>query len=839
MPPSRPLSTKDTKIVRQFRGISQYRNIVTVPMDHALNLLNVFISMSGALEKIRLPFSLTDQANFPLGGPQGHIDTFIDFQQANGTRQLVFNAGPCIGFYLAKVNLNGVEVIPYIFNIIDDNVPANNARWSWCQSNNVLYGANGQRMQKWDGAHWYQQGLGQAGISPPAPTTGITIPLSSIQRTGNVVTFTANLTLSNLPGSGNFNSGYQMANMIPNSAITISGVIGDPTMNGTYTIATAPGVGTGTYAQNGANKGPFNNDGFVTIYYTSMAEPTPFTTFDIVGFQRTAGVTKLTIGNTFNPFFAFQVGENITVTGLTGAAATANGKYPLTIITTPAAPAAGFCFNQPGLPDVPFTAYAIGAGPQVSGGLTNVVTGRTWRYAYANSVLGIVGPASTPSTPLPGTGLYTNARAFITAPGTNDPQVDTIWWFATADGGGDYGKILITPIAPNGGLNYLADALDDSLIDFTQLAPLINFAPPIGSKFAKFQGRLFLAGIQNAPQDIAYSAYEQYLVGTRPEEAWFPNNRLRLAVGADDIRGFGVILPGVVAFSHSNQMFMFQGQVEDVTTTLPLNFSATLTELPWATGCTSHQAIQSTPYGIVWVAADLTVKIWNGVFYSTIIGPRDLSENIYPLMRRITPGTAPLIQSAFFNFVERDWFGINLCLDGSITPNYLVFFDLAQSADDNLGVFIANIQADSLGVREDNNGGRHLVISQGGALWELVVESQQTNGIINNQSSTNGQLVAYWQSGFHGSDTPQVTKMYRYGNLIADQSGFGLVATLIDDENYTFVKPLFKALKLDRSKFKVGRKARRCGLTIMFPSQDISASVQELRLSSIQTGERP
>lgn len=817
-PPSRQLPTK---VVRGFRGISQFKNIVQVPMDHALSLLNVFISTSGALEKIRLPFVLTP-------AQPSLIDTFFDFQQANGLRQLVFNAGNRVGYFIVPI-VGGVEQIPYVPTTIEDN-PLNSPRWSWVNSNNILFGANGQRMQKWTGAAWQQMGIGVNGVSPPAPTIGVTMPLTSIQRTGGVITF-AYAALN--AGTKNLAAGYDQAALTgalsAGLPITISGVVGDATMNGSF-VTNAPNAGhAGTYVNAGANAGPFFGDGFVTIYYIVGLNGGNNVLFPITSAGRKDGVVTLGL---FPSPSSIIAGENMIVAGMTGVFATFNGTWKVTSDTI-----SGVQFAQPGLPDVATAAPAAGT---IAFSNSNLITGRTWRYSYANSVTGLVGPASLPSVTMPGGGLLSNVRDFVTAPPATDPQVDTIWWFGTLDGGGDYAKVLSAPTNAGGNINVLGDARDDSLLDLTQQAPLINFAPPVGSKFAKFQNRLFLAGIVGAPQDIAYSAYEQVLTGNRPEECWFPSNRIRMAIGADDIRGFGVILPGVVAFSHSNQMFMFQGQVEDITTTLPVNFTALMQELPWSTGCTSHAAIQSTPYGIVWVAADLSVKIWNGVFYGTIIGPRDLSENVYPLMRRITPGTAPLIQSAFFNFVERDWFAINACLDGAVSPNYLIFFDLSQQASDNLGVFIAEplLPMDSLGVREDNNGGRHLVLSSGGQLYEMKVQSEQTNGIIVNQSATNGVLPAFWQSGLAGSDTPHQFKMFRYGHIIADQTGFNIIATIIDDEAYTLTRPLTKLMPLKDGKFTVDYSAKRVGLTIIFPSQDVSASVQQLDVSWIGGSER-
>lgn len=838
----RVAANSQNKVVRQFRGLSLFKNINTVPMDHATGLLNVFTNASGALEKVRLPFTTTAPTVFPIAGAQ-NIDTFYDFQQANGTRQLVFGAGPSIGCYIATV-VGGVETLPWVFHNIEDNNALDNARWSWKDSNNVLYGANGKRVVRYDGGLTFagsfirDAGFGRFGINPPAPTIGVRARLTSIQRTANVTTFTVSSDpgfSSVFPHAGAFVGALEALSI--GTPITIGGVAGGPLMNGGYYLTAIPGGFQGSYSNPGVNAGPFINDGYIIVPYVIQQDPSPGSVYKIFHITRSVGNLVITLQGNFTTDENVRPGDQVVISGLTAGNADANGTWIVKGVTF--FPGLTFTIDNTGLPDIATNTPAAG---EVKVGPTNTLSGRKWRYAWSDSQ-GVVGPASDPSPTLPGGGLIGPYRAFLETGEGMPFGANQTWWFATADGGGDYELEFIENI--QGGAGYLqphSTSVAEISLDETQLAPIINYAPPIGSKLERSQGRLYLAGIVDDPTAIAYSAFDQYLVGERPEEAWFPNNRLRLPTGADPIQAFGVILPGVVAFSRSNEMFMFKGQVEDITTSLPVNFSAILEQMPWKTGAVAQTAIQSTPYGIVWVASDLTVKIWNGVFYGDIIGPRDLTENIYPLMRRITPGQEENIQSAFFNYVERDWFAISVCLDGATTPNYLVFFDLAQDANDNLGAFIAQptIPIGGLGVREDNNGARHLIMSNANQFYELRVASEMVNGIITNAvPATGGVLTAYWQSGLVGSDTPYQMKMFRWGRLITDSAaaGFNLVATLVDDNKYTFVAPLSRVLKFIGQKFTVNYKARRAGVTVMFPSQDASVAVQELSIRYNPAGE--
>ncbi len=342
----------------------------------------------------------------------------------------------------------------------------------------------------------------------------------------------------------------------------------------------------------------------------------------------------------------------------------------------------------------------------------------------------------------------------------------------------------------------------------------------------------------DAPQDIVYSGFDQIYRG-RPESSWPPLNRIRLAIGADTLAGFGVLLNGVIAWDNSNKMYMFSGTIQDITTTQPVQIADQLEEEPWQVGLSSADSVQSTPRGVVWVGADMTVQIWNGIFYGEIIGPRDLTANFYPYMSRITPSQRPFIQSAYFNWLERDWYVLNVAVDGSLTPNRLFFFDLSQEGADNLGIWVSDIACDSITVKVDTKGNRELVASIQGQICKLSISSTSTNGIHKTVSSTTNELYAYWESGFW-QDDPHMTKMYRYGRLTTDQGGFNLIATIVNDETVKLRDrnpPQLRPSLSVGGRFALNRRGRRVKMRIEFPLYDVDASVLELYLTAIALGE--
>lgn len=673
------------KAVKKFGGLQQYKTASAVPMDDALQCMNVITSPGGFLQKMRIPTPLTPQIT------QSGNAAIIPFQQGNGTRQLLVTLGTQIWLYTTDA------LIPVL---IDDN-PLNAAEWSWVTSNNLLFLANGKRMMKWTGQFLQNWGIAQ----PPVPTLGVQLNCT-LSRVSNLVT--VNVGISAVPRSGNGWDILQLEDFNVGDQVQVTGA-SDTAMNGRQKITAAPGVQQFQYASSGPDNP--NVTAVVTIYSSPCANEG--TEFNVVGLGAENGIATAQFANNRR----IQAGEDFTIAGGSGTFAVFNGTFKA--LTSGDLSASVTWSLQ--TPDVPFG--SPGSGVTIAGGIDNSTSGRMWKCSWKNSVTGHEGSASDAVGPCPN--ATADIRPYLTAATPTDGQIDTVVWYATLQGGGDFFKEFEAPISS--GLVY-GDGLDDSLLDTQTRCQLINNLPPLGTYLTKWQDRIYIAGIIGAPQDIAYSGYERILVG-RPEESFPPNNRLRLSIGADDVRAMGAIQAGLVAWSHSNEMFMLRGSVDDIVTDNPVPPSAYLEQLPWGQGANSHYTVQVTPRGALWWASDNTVQLWNGTYLPEYMGPEQMSANVYPTLSNATPSQKQFAKSAWLNVGDREWYILTLAISPATQANQLLFFDVTPG-DDNAGVFESNIQADDVEVWEDSTGAQHLLLLQNGTLLDLPYHSFLENGLV-------------------------------------------------------------------------------------------------------------
>lgn len=457
-------------------------------------------------------------------------------------------------------------------------------------------------------------------------------------------------------------------------------------------------------------------------------------------------------------------------------------------------------------------------GGTVAGALTFTQGGRSYRYSYKNSVTGHVSKASPVSAY---TGNLVAQRKPVTAPGTTDPQVDTLVWWATLDGGGDYFYHSEGPIATL----TLVDAVLDTGLNVARRAPLLNDVPPVFKYLAKFQGRIFGFNLVGAKHDFVWSGYEAIREG-RPEESFPPSNRARLAIGADEMRGGGVIQAGVIAFSRSNEMFMLRGQVEDVTTDAPIAFTAFMEQLPWNLGTCSHYTGQSTPEGFVWLASDYTIRLFNGSGE-----PVNLAPGLGPILQRITPGTEENCRAAYYSFGTRQWYALALAVDGSTELNLQLWIDLNPDAQTNAGTFITNFVIGDLAMVEDPDGRRLLVLAMDELLKKFHASDETVNGLSPQPSPTANVLAAFWRGGYHGNESSDRKHMFRNVSLTKDQDGFTAVSYAVDDRNFNVPRVVDHGNAGDLVTQNI--KSRRLSFEIRFPVQDTNANILEMRQSII------
>lgn len=799
----------DVKTITHFRGISQYRNIAAQPMEWAQDCLNVIVGGAGFLEKFRVPILKADKVVID-GAQQNFIDTLVDFQQAIGTRQLIANFQQALGYYDTAYGFHLIE------KLVQDS-----PRFSYVDSNNLLFMGNNQRALKWTGTL-----LQKWGIERPssAPTLGISVPILTLQRTGgNTVTIT--LDVSSLVAAGGFDP-LQLKTIPVDDTVTISGEPLHPELTGSFAVTATTGANQFQITSVGANFGPSAGVGTVIIYSTPCANTGVSTDFNITAIERANGIVKLIFTNNNR----ILNGELFTLSGFTPPQDDFNDEFRAT-----ANDATSVSFASIG-PDI--ASGAPSGTAVIAGGFTDLLGARTWRYSYGNTVTGHESAGSDQSTFIPNSnnGLVNNVRAYLTPVASTDPQVNIIFWYATLDSGSDWfltgeGQLVATSLL-------FADGNSDDDLDETQRVNFLNFPPGPCSLLSKWQSRIYL--VEAAfPQILVYTGYEKILRG-RPEESIPPNNRIQMQVGANSIKAHGPLLNGVVIWDNTDHMFMFRGTVEDITTEQPVAFAESLEDMPWAVGAYSHASVKPTPYGLVWYGSDNAYHKWSGIITDGVTGPVDISQNISPLLKRITSGTQVNVQSEYFNFIERDWYVSLIAVDGSATYNRMIFFDMAPDANDNLGVFVSDLQADSICTQQDANGDRHLIISIRGQLFEIRTATTATAGVHTQMTKTAAQLNAFWISGYDGNDTPLHVKMYRFGRLVADQTGFNILITLVNDEDSTFQHPIITKQfnTLITGKFAVNWKARRMSVSIQFPTQDVDASVLQLSIAKKLLGIR-
>jgi hypothetical protein len=570
----------------------------------------------------------------------------------------------------------------------------------------------------------------------------------------------------------------------------------------------------------------------------------------LVGIQGTPSLNLISATVTAASGFTAAVGANVTIAGTVNY----NGTYAVLSIR----PTLGNNITL-NLSKVAPSGVLENAGTINGYNPSTAVTGWAWSYAYKNSVTGHLGNISPVTPNVTPTG---NNGTQLTAAAPTDPQVDTIVWFRTLDGGGDNFREVEINLAtgalnlPNMGVQVASAQVGgvgqfivlndyntvDSALDTATQGPLLNNPPPVGKYLAVGQSRVFIGNLVGGTNFIAYSGYEQILLG-RPEESFPPNNRLNLQVGADSVNGVGVLSAGIVGYGATHKIYILRGNVEDITLNAPVQFSAFLQELPWDTGAISNQAIQPTPFGLIFWATDRTVQLFNpgNAITGVTASLRDISAPVYPFLRRATAGAEKTASSAYFNWLERDWYGLTFPIDGSVTNNFTIFWSLNLEGNE-LDVFPCSIGMDSMATLTTSKLQRIFAIASGGLIYNLPVSQDTKNGVgvLNVIPSTAGNLSAYWDGGYFGNENPVRSKMFKRGLIVADQGGFQVVKAMVDNRTKSLQTP--KLIGPDQvggdGQFSIGQRASRCSITVIFPNQDVSCNVQELTVGSIATSDR-
>lgn len=772
---ARPMSTPT---VMRFRGLNKYVSKTALPADWAQDLLNVVINASGNLTSVPTPNAVSSAQVV------GECYGFYDYQRSDGLRQVI----ACFGTKIYKFEWDDTtgKLVP---TLVDDNAD-NAAQWSMVPVNNVLYLANGKRMLKWTGTNLWAWGVPKP---PSAPT--VTVEPTGTFKGGKVLQWErkAGVTTYYMDAIGSMQVG-SMLTVVPYTA-------------------------------------PAGYDAFYWNY------PAPALIVDPTFACNQAALTAVS---------ADKKSVSIAAVGLPDVPLTPvpNGQYSATITFTERQTGPRY----PGQPQDDYEDYTYNSIITVnvysswSGTMAQPQPGRSYRVSLVNG-LGSSGPGSNasantgPTTTPTKIGLDDATKALIQA----DKQITTVVLWSTMGNGGTeyYYNSEYTVVRNQDGTVTIPDVYDrvaDSELDKLRSCPLFNFPPPTGRYLAEWGGRIFIASLDGAKADIVYSGYEA-ISEARPEECYPPGNRLRLAVGADEIRGIGVIQAGVVAMSKSNEMFMFRGIPEDVTGMDPIAYSAVLEKMPWATACGSHASIESTPDGLRWFSASREIQGYNGSGK-----PDAISLAVSPVLAKVKAGLDSKAVGCYFNYLDRDWYLLAIPeANDSQALSKIVVVDL-QDGEDNCGVFIFDVGAfDWVDYVEDKASGRpRLLIAQDGWLKEVELIVDADGGLLATEEgggNAKTYLAGYWHGGYFGNDSPESVKMIRTAVVEADSDAWGAKAYLVGaTSNVANVV----AVDLQRSaedgrKLWINRKARRAAVRLELTGR---VSILQLSLHMIPTSVR-
>jgi hypothetical protein len=784
--------------IKKFRGINVWSSYANSTPDQATDCLNVIASGSGAVEKMRIPVALTTTAI---------AETLVrlrEYENGNtGLRQVVGQFGAKL--YTFDANWNST--------LIDTNTLNGQGLYDFIESNNRFFGANGFRNFKWDGRTLTNWGIVGPSAAPTVGTSGA--PGATAINIGAAAT---PYTLGTLPGT-NWRTN-NLAVLSPQTGnfvgINIGDVIlvagmSDASFNGVWSVNNVNNVAvTGTL--NYVNVGP-------NVQNVTGGTATDFNQTGIYRYNNAVTVTTTTPHGR-------AAGDHVTIAGV--ADPSFNGTFPIDSVLS----STEFTYLQVGVN------AASGSGTETpSPSVIYQLGGRSYRVSYVNSKTGHISNASDISV---ATGnLNGTLNVTVSAPASSDPQVDSAILWSTVDGGSDFyfnQQIAITPLtAP-----VFQDTTGDLNLDTSRIAPLINNPPPLGKYTAKYQGRSLVFDLPGDLQGLAYSGYEAILEGN-PEESFPPNNLLHLQFGTSELRGVGACATGLVLFARSQRdkldsMYLLQGQLQDITIDAPVQLSTFLRPLPWKLGCFSRYSVQETPHGVVWLASDKTIHIFDGSNQ-----PQSLSDSINPLLRQITPGTESNIRSAFFNYIERDWYVLSCAINNSQTNNQMVILDLDPDPAQNGGIFRSDIQADEIAVVEDVANQELLVTVSKGIIHQFLAVSDTTLGTSETPTYTSGTLNAYWRSGVFGNTNPEMVKIFRWARIVRDpiERVFTAQYRIIDEtDNLQFPElgPIQQVAGDGRC--AVNQKGRRMVMEVQFPAADASANLVELAQNYIPLAQR-
>jgi hypothetical protein len=496
-------------------------------------------------------------------------------------------------------------------------------------------------------------------------------------------------------------------------------------------------------------------------------------------------------------------------------------------------------FPQVGPNSGPFTRATFPGIP------VSTLGGYSWGVSYGSSAVAHWSSLSPTSDALV---TPANYGGVLMVPASPDPQVDQIALFRTQDGGGTWlltnagddsdGVASVLTTGDYTGAYVILDfTTDEQLTESGQTAPFDNGVAPLGKYLAVWLDRVLMCGIASDPTAVRYTGYDSINFG-RPQMSWCAFNNIRLGQGQAYPNGMGLLrYGGMVFFATDGFMYIYRGTLNDITISSPTSLSFYAEQLPYNIGLYSHYSVQSTPAGLVWLDDGLNLRVLeNSGFYP----PRLFAPQITGILKRMTPGSQDVIQSAYVNYLEKDWYILNIPVDGSTKNNMMIIIDASADPAQNTGSWPTDYAVNGILWLEKADRSKMLIAAMpylpgqtdeptAGFLTQIPMTDAILQGIQDQSQVTppNPPMPgAYWQGGYFGvtdesgSNIYADKKFFRFIRWSSNSQGLGIQATIVDGDTNTFDRPSVLDVAVagdDPFVGSVNYKGRCLSPTIIFP----------------------
>jgi hypothetical protein len=315
-------------------------------------------------------------------------------------------------------------------------------------------------------------------------------------------------------------------------------------------------------------------------------------------------------------------------------------------------------------------------GTTTGTGPITLFSGRIYYTSFNNSSTGHfsdVSPASTSS------GAVTGGSLPLTEiPVSTDPQVDTVYILATADGGDPSILYYITSL-PNGTTSYQDGTPESTLLlnniyVFTDSAGNVfglidNDVPPTNADFPLLHlGRLYMAGGQFIyfSKNISELTTPSGIVAGVYEESWPTDNTLDISNSAENITA--LYSDGQVLYVATDR------HIRRVLGDSPINFTipqivfsevGVICQDVWQT-----VFLESTPVGAMWLTPDFRVILADFNTYN------DVGVPIQGTLNSINPNVPTVSWAQFIAYGEYAFYCLAIPTGTNTSPDTLCIFDM-------------------------------------------------------------------------------------------------------------------------------------------------------------------